>query len=108
MNASETTPHEKNAAIAKARREYFAALLHVAGSPAGKLVLERIRAAARVTSPCYTPGGSATDAVWRDGRKSIALEIDEDIRQAGIEFGSAEPAGKPKAVGKRASRRKGG
>ncbi len=100
--------NEKNAEIAARRREYFDALRHTFGAVAGKLVLRQLHAAAATHAPAYTPGGNIHDALYRDGRKSIVLEIEANLRAAEAEFGKAEPADKPKATGRRTTRRKGG
>lgn len=100
--------HESTQKIAQERAAFLEQLRALFDSPAGKPVLAWLHATAGTKSPAYSPGGNATDAIWRDGRKSIVLEIEGNLAQARTEFGKADPATKPQATGGRAARRKGG
>jgi len=101
--ANETA--KKNAA---ARKDFLADLLATFESPCGKRVLATIRASSAADAPAFTPGGSANDALWRDGRKSLYLEIEANLRTARIEHGAEPKPDKPKATGRGTSRRKSG
>jgi hypothetical protein len=92
--------------IAAARKDFLADLLGTFESPCGKRVIEWLRATTAADSPAFTPGGNPNDAIWRDGRKSIFLEIQATLKTARIEHGAEPKPDKPKATGRGASRRK--
>lgn len=98
---------ERKEKIAQARADFLQQLRACFDSPAGKSTLDWLHAAAGTKSPAYTPGGSPTDAVWRDGRKSLVLEIEANLAQARADYGKSEPTHKP-PVCRRRSRKQGG
>lgn len=95
----------QNEKIAAARREYLEALLATFDSPHGRIVLRALHTSAGTRKPAYSPGGNPNDALWRDGRKSLVLEIEEHLEAARIEHGSKPTEGKP-TVRSRARRTK--
>jgi hypothetical protein len=104
-------PKKDAASAAAARAEFLADLDRTFSSAHGARVLTWLRTAAAVHAPAYTPGGSSNDALWRDGRKSVVLEIEANLARARAASPDPAPAatGKPAApAGKRAARRKSG
>lgn len=95
--------HQEKAA--QARRDYLQSLLAVFGNDAGARVLRALHTAAATRKPSYTPGGNVNDTLWRDGRKSIVLELEEHLQTAREEFGKAEPAIKPPVTARKRARR---
>ena len=101
-------PDEHKEKIAQARAEFLQQLRACFDSPAGKSTLGWLHATAGTKSPAYTTGGSANDAIWRDGRKSIILEIEANLEKARADYGKANPSHKPPTTGGRPPRRKSG
>jgi len=72
---------------ARARADFNAALINTFRSPDGRKILEWLHATAATGKPSFTPGraGSPIDplaAAIRDGRKSIVLEIEANLKAA--------------------------
>ena len=61
------------------RRDTLRAFVEIFEGERGKLVLEELRNA--FDRPAYKPGDSATDAIWRDGQRSVLLHIDALVAQ---------------------------
>jgi hypothetical protein len=99
---------ERKEKIDSARADFLQQLRACFDSPAGKPTLAWLHATAGTKSPAYSPGGSANDAIWRDGRKSIILEIEANLEQARADYGKSNPTHKPPTTGGRATRRKSG
>ena len=102
--------HEPSPAIekiAQVRQEFFDTLRRVFDSPDGTSILAWLHSAAATRKPSFLPGGNGAAydpiaAAIRDGRKSIVLEIEENL-QAARRSGDA----KPKAVAPSRVRRRG-
>ena len=92
-------PENANQKAAQARRDYLEALLTTFESPAGRIILRSLHTAAGTRRPAYTPGGNPNDALWRDGRKSIVLEIEAHLEEARKAHGSTPTDGKPPVTG---------
>jgi len=101
----ENENHQKKPTAAERERLAFLDDIRVTfASPSGQRVLAWFRFTAAIASPAYTPGGNVNDAIWRDGRKSVALELEKLLKEADAAYGSAGTPVKPKAVRGRAAR----
>jgi hypothetical protein len=90
------TESPSTADIAAARTQFLADLRVVFSSEAGKRVLDALRARAGTTKPsCQPVAGTPIDPFlthWRDGRRSVILEIESDLAVP-----EDEPERKPEA-----------
>lgn len=104
----DTPKNDRQEKIAAAKAAYLQDLRASCESPAGKFILAHLHAAAATDSPSYVVGGNPNDTFWRDGRKSIVLEIERNLKDARADYGKAPGTDKPPATGGTRDRRKGG
>jgi hypothetical protein len=92
---------ERQAAIL-AQRDHYERLRRVFESPDGGIILQWLHSTASTGKPRFRPGDGydPNRAAYRDGRASLVLEIEANLRDANATHGAADPTSKPGVSGK--------
>lgn len=106
MNADANETNPQNAQ--DARNQFLDTVLRVADSPDGRVIFAWLYATTGIRKPAHTIGGNSNDTLYRDGRRSIGLEIQDTIDAARSERASTKPSatGRKTAARSRAGKQK--